>query len=65
MKAKKINIKELTTPINYAEKRGIAKQTVYKWIRLGKIKSINIDGVPFLKKNEVNHMGIEVDINWI
>lgn len=45
----RIDVTKLVTPKNYGLKTGIARSTVYKQIDAGKLKTIVIDGVIFIK----------------
>lgn len=47
----KLNTK-LMTVRNYAEKKKVVKDTVYKWVKKGKVKFVIIDGVIFIEDNE-------------
>ena len=49
MKKVKIDRTKLMTVKNYAEKFKISRPTVYKWIKEGKLKKTDIDGVTFVE----------------
>lgn len=44
------------TAVNAAEEIGKPKQTVYRWIREKKIAFLEIDGVPFVPKEEIQKL---------
>lgn len=44
--------KDLTTTNNYAKLKGVTTECVRQWALQGKIKSVKIDGVRFIKLNE-------------
>jgi hypothetical protein len=45
----KIDTDKLKTPANYAKSQKISRQAVYKKIAENKVKSVTIDGIPFVK----------------
>lgn len=51
---KTIKIQNLVTKPNYAIERGVTIQTVYNWIKEGKIKTIEFMGVEFLDRSTFN-----------
>jgi len=36
---------------NFAKREGVTTMSVYRWIKIGVVKSIEIDGVKFVKVN--------------
>lgn len=44
---------ELVKVSTYAKEKGISVQAVYKQIEKGKIGSVKLDGVTFVRQNEV------------
>jgi DNA-binding phage protein len=44
-----MDIKKLRTVANYANSYGVSRQSVYKAIKEGKVKTVIIDGVTFVK----------------
>lgn len=46
----KVDRTKLVTVSNYAKEQKVERQTVYNWIKSGRIKSVNIDGVAFIYK---------------
>ena len=49
METLKIDRTKLRTVANYAKDKGVDRQKVYYEIKIGKLKSENIDGVTFVK----------------
>ena len=49
MQPLKIDITKLKTPANYAKIKGMKRELVYYEIKTGKLKSVKIDGVPFVR----------------
>jgi hypothetical protein len=45
----RIEIDKLLTPTNYGVKLGISRQAVHKQIKEGKLRTVSIDGVIFIK----------------
>lgn len=48
MKEQIVDISKLLTIRSYAEKKGFVKETVYLWIKTGKLPHVRIDGVLFV-----------------
>ncbi len=48
MEKVKVDRTKLITVTNYADKIKKKRQTVYNWIKEGKLKTIEIDGVKFI-----------------
>ncbi len=46
----KVDRSKLMTINNYAKSIGVDRTTVYYWIKEGKIKHVEIDGVFFIEK---------------
>ena len=46
-----INTNDYVTPATFAAMKHRQPQTVYGWIRQGKVNAIYIDNVPFINKN--------------
>ncbi len=46
---KKVNIDKLETFSRFARRQEITVQTVYRWEKEGKIKTVNIDGKKFVE----------------
>lgn len=44
---------ELVKVSTYAKEKGVSVQAVYKQIAIGKLESVKIDGIVFIKKNLV------------
>ena len=44
---------ELVKVSTYAKEKGISVQAVYKQIEKGRLESVKIDGIVFIKKNLV------------
>jgi hypothetical protein len=45
----KVNIESLQTPNNYRKAKGMSRAMAYKLIEQGKVDSIEIDGVKFIR----------------
>ena len=52
MKEQLVNVTELKTPINFAKKKGVSKQHIYKMIENKKFDIVTIDGTMFIVMNE-------------
>lgn len=44
---------ELVKVSTYAKEKGVSVQAIYKQIAKGKLESVKIDGIVFIKKNLV------------
>lgn len=49
----KVETEDLITPVHAAEQRGVSRQAMNNLIRRGKFQTVWIDGVPFLRKEDV------------
>lgn len=49
METLKVDRTKLKTITNYSNEYGISRQTVYNWIKAGKLKLVDIDGVQFIQ----------------
>lgn len=49
MEVLKVDRTKLFTISNYAEKEKVDRKTIYNWIKIKKIKTIEIDGVTFVQ----------------
>jgi len=54
-----IEFSDLTNPIEAAKYLGVHKTTVYRWIKRGKLHSVNIAGYECLLKTEVKALKAE------
>lgn len=50
METLKVDRTRLVKVSTYAKENGVDRQTVYLWIREGKIKTVDIDGVKFIHR---------------
>ena len=54
----KVDIKDLQTARNFAESKGVTTMTIYRWLKMGVVKGINVDGVKFVvKENPAKEQG--------
>lgn len=49
MKQLKEDISKLKTATNYAKEKGVNRRTVYNWRDEGKIETVEIDGILFVR----------------
>lgn len=49
METLKVDRSKLMTVSNYAKNCKVDRQTVYYWIKTGKVKEVVIDGVKFIE----------------
>jgi hypothetical protein len=54
MRLMRINIEDLITPVHAADQRGVSRQAMNNLIKRGKLPVVWIDGVPFLRKEDVD-----------
>jgi|8_EtaG_2_1085327.scaffolds.fasta_scaffold85140_2 predicted site-specific integrase-resolvase len=45
-----IDIKRLITANNYAKEQSVTTMTVYRWLKMGLVKGVEVDGVKFVIK---------------
>ena len=50
----RINTEDLITPVHAADQRGVSRQAMNNLIKRNKLPVIWIDGVPFLRKQDVD-----------
>tara|TARA_R100001163_G_C5008092_1_gene154922 strand:+ start:651 stop:818 length:168 start_codon:yes stop_codon:yes gene_type:complete len=54
----KVNINDLQTARNFAESKGVTTMTIYRWLKHGVVKGIDVDGVKFVvKENPTKKQG--------
>tara|TARA_R110000764_G_scaffold196030_1_gene281226 strand:+ start:120 stop:284 length:165 start_codon:yes stop_codon:yes gene_type:complete len=49
----KVETNELQTAGNFAKEKDVTTVSVYRWLKMGVIKGIEIDGVKFVKTEKV------------
>lgn len=47
----KVKIQNMVTKPNYAKERGVTLQTVYNWIKEGKVKVVHFMGHDFIDRS--------------
>ena len=52
LKEKKEMEKNLVKVSTYARKKAVSVQSVYTWVKEGKVKSVEIDGIVFIVDEE-------------
>lgn len=49
----RLNTEDLITPVHAADQRGVSRQAMNNLIRRNKLPVVWIDGIPFLRKQDV------------
>lgn len=56
-----IEFSDLTNPVEAAKYLGVHKTTVYRWIKKGRLHTVNIAGYECLAKTEVEDLKKELE----